>query len=96
MRTAEEYLVAVLAEIKALRETVVAKRYSVRAPAARGVKPSTLAADLGCHPRTITRAIKDGRIEAIPCGKSWSISRREAERVKTHGIGARHDQGETP
>lgn len=87
MKSTEEYLIALLAEMQALREAVASRQCRSRR-SMRGVKPADLAADLGVHPRTIVRAIEDGRIVAIPCGKSWSISRKEAERIKMYGLSA--------
>lgn len=88
MNTENDELKTLVAEIRALREVVAASQRS-SALRGRGVKPAALAADLGCHPRTIVRAIEDGRISAIPCGKSWSISRGEAERIKLYGLSSK-------
>lgn len=89
MKKTETYLYELLAEVRALRTTLAqdeSMKVSSRRASSRGLKPSILAAALGVHSRTIVRAIEDGRIEAVPCGKSWSIPRAEAERIKLYGL----------
>jgi len=53
---------------------------------ARVTKPKDLAAALGVAHSTVTRAIRDGRIRAIPVGASWRIPRDEHERIIAEGF----------
>lgn len=45
-----------------------------------------LAARIKYHPESVRRAIRQGRIHALPFGAGWRIPPDEAKRILTNGL----------
>lgn len=50
------------------------------------VSPNDMAYELGVHPETIRKWIRDGRIKATKYGGVWRIPKEELQRVITTGL----------
>lgn len=49
-----------------------------------------VAAKIKYHPESVRRAIRQGRIHALPFGTGWRIPNTELERILTTGLPYRH------
>ena len=53
-----------------------------------GATVDQLAAAIGYHPESVRRAIRQGRIRALPFGRTWRIPPDESARIFANGLPA--------
>lgn len=51
-----------------------------------GITTERLAAAIGYHEESVRRAIRQGRIQAIPFGRTWRIPPAEVTRILANGL----------
>ncbi|MBP2147235.1 excisionase family DNA binding protein [Methanofollis sp. W23] len=50
------------------------------------VTPNVVGAELGVHPQTVRRWIKQGKIRGIKYGRQWRVPFEEFERIVREGV----------
>lgn len=74
---------ALTEELTAVRRDIDALLSSRKQAANRLLKQKEAASMLGCSSSLIGNMRRDGRIKAVPVGKTWRYPMSEVERVKT-------------
>lgn len=50
------------------------------------LRTQRVAAVLNCHPGSVRRAIRQGRIKAVRVGQQWRVSAEELARMQNEGL----------
>lgn len=57
------------------------------------VTPNVVAAEIGVHPETVRRWLKQGKIKGVKFGRQWRVAVEEFERIVREGVDDEFDDG---
>jgi excisionase family DNA binding protein len=92
----EETAAAILAELRAIREELVAMRREARADMVGLLTATEAARLLGCDPERIGVWAQRGEIRATRDGNRWRIPRAEVDRLTREGLPQPRRPGRPP